>query len=211
MPNYMTNQLDFLSNSESILRYLKSKKNSDHGPEAFSLNSIRLMPESLNLPLNEHVMELSLLNIQPPPLDDLTEEIAFPSLFFGNKTKQSESSILDRVEKIRNLLKESNTDKESIKIFNQAVSNYNEFKYFSRYDWRLMNWGTDEDIYSIDTATFELPTKYIEFETAWMPPVSALQVLSNTFPSVKFKLRYRYKPTEEWVRVTFFPFPPFSY
>jgi len=211
MPEYLTNQLHFLTNSETILRYLGSKKGGDQTPEQFSLNSIRLMPESMNLPLNEQIKELSLMNIQLPVLDKNIEKVALPNLYFGQKSKRPESKIRERIEEIRISYRKSSAERVEIDFFEQAVSNYEAFKYFTNYDWRLMNWGTVEDIHSITKTTFDLPTKYIEFKTAWTPPISVLQILSNTFPSVKFKLKYRYSDNSEWAKVTFFPFPPFSY
>ena len=92
----------------------------------------------------------------------------------------------------------------------RAVDNYNATGFFSQYDWRMTHWGTIEDIFSIDEATFELPTKCIEFQTAWTPPIAGLQLLSNAFPSVKFRLEYRLGNTP-WTEVEFFPFPPFGY
>lgn len=211
MPEYLTNQLHFLTNSKTILSYLGSKKNSDHAPEQFSLNSIRLMPESMNLPLNDQIMCLSIMNLQLPVLDKNTEKVALANLYFDHKVKLPESKISEKIEEIKASYAKPDANKEEIKVFEQAISNFKEFKFFSIYDWRLMNWGTDQDIHSVITSTFDLPTKYIEFETAWTPPISALQILSNTFPSVKFKLKYRLSSEDEWTSVTFFPFPPFSY
>jgi hypothetical protein len=44
-----------------------------------------------------------------------------------------------------------------------------------------------------------------------MPPVAAIQELASTFPSVRFKLKFRYDPDAPWAVEDIFAFPPFGY
>jgi hypothetical protein len=67
------------------------------------------------------------------------------------------------------------------------------------------------DIQTVVATTFVPSTTYLEFITYLTPPIPAMQTLANTFPSVRFELRYRYHSQDSWTEVEFFPFPPFSY
>jgi hypothetical protein len=62
----------------------------------------------------------------------------------------------------------------------------------------------------VDT-TFTVPTPGIEFTTVATPPILALQILANTFPSVLFTLDYATDTSTAWTEVRFHPFPPFGY
>ena len=221
MTDYQINQLHFSSNAKHILALLRAKSTGEQSPTQFSLNSIKLMPESLNLPLTQPIMTLSLLNITMPSFDEKTKQIALDNVLSGQGCKESESTIQNKIEKIRELLKqgesENRLEKESLKdlsildVFEQAVSNYTQHQFFSKFDWCFTNWGTIQDIHSVVESTFERPTSYIEFKTAWTPPIPAMQALANTFPSIKFELKYHCNPDDPWTSVEIFPFPPFSY
>ena len=208
----ISNRLHFLSNSKTILHYLKSKSDGRDAPPQFSLNSIKSMPDPLYLPINRFVMSLVLHNTALPTLDEATRDLVLSRLFPENPGKQPEKTIQNEIAAIRHTMKQSvPSDPSDIDVFERAVANYEQFRFFCHYDWRLTHWGTVEDIRSVEAETFERPTRCIVFETYWTPPIAALQILSNTFPSVRFKLEYRHHPHDPWTEVEFFPFPPFGY
>ena len=219
MPDHLINQLHFSDNSKHILDLLKSKKSRDNSPPQFSLNSIKLMPEPLYLPLNGHIIRLSIMNMEMPQLDDVTRQVALSNIFLGQEGKPAESEIPSRIEEIRETLLKSKSssgkmlgpDKRIIESFKQAISNYHQYGFFSQYDWQFANWGSIGDIVSITESTFTVPTTYIEFVTKWTPPIQAIQLLSNAFSSIRFELKYHYQPDIPWTSVELFPNPPFSY
>lgn len=222
--DYLTNQLIFFSNAKFILDFIKSKDKTDSSPRQFSLNAIKKMPESLLLPLDPHIRELAISNMEIPslpPLGEAVNQTAINSVMLGKQEKQPESVIFDRIESTRKVLidaeaasgpvKAFGTNRTVLEVFEQAVSNYHEHKFFCQYDWRFTRWGTVEDIHSITQSTFELPTAYIEFQTKWTPPIPVMEALASFFPSVRFELQFRYLPSDAWKKVEIFPNPPFGY
>lgn len=211
MPAYVTNRLHFLSNDKTILAYLKSRHPGNTSPAQFSLNSIKKTPVDLNLPLSFVLVDLSVMNMQLPSLDPKTEQMVLEHVFMGRLGKTDASHIQQEIEGIRKRISSSSAAADTLApSFEQAVANYGQFKFFCHYDWRMHHWGTVEDIHSVVESSFEMPTRCIEFETAWSPPIAAVQLLSNTFPSVRFRLEYCFAG-DPWVEVEFFPFPPFGY
>jgi hypothetical protein len=211
MPDYVTNRLHFLSNDKTILAHLKSRHPENKCPAQFSLNSIKKTPGELKLPLDPILLELAQSNMQMPSLDPKTEQMVFEHVLKGHTGHSDVSGIHQKIKEIRSFMLQSPTTTDtSAASFEQAVANYEQFKFFCHYDWRMHNWGTVEDIHTVVATTFEPPTRLIEFETAWSPPIAAVQLLSNAFPSVRFRLEYCFRP-DPWVEVEFFPFPPFGY
>ena len=211
MPVYVINRLHFLSNDKTILAHLKSRHPGNPCPVQFSLNSIKKTPSELDLPLDPVLIDLAVLNMQMPSLDPKTEQMVLAHVFMGRPGKSVASPIQRTVEEMRTRISQSFAAADTLAAsFEQAVANYGQFKFFCHYDWRMHHWGTVEDIHSVVDSTFELPTRCIEFKTAWSPPIAAVQLLSNTFPSVRFRLEYCFAG-DPWVEVEFFPFPPFGY
>jgi hypothetical protein len=67
----------------------------------------------------------------------------------------------------------------------------------SEYNWKVENWGTKWNTYSdvgLSVMRSEVSNRLIgiqcEFETAWAPPVGAIQEGSKKFPSLNFTLEY---------------------
>lgn len=207
MPEYLINQLHFITNTEMVMKYIQAGHVHDNPPPEFSLNAIKAMPDTLFLPLNASIMSLAALNVDLPPLHETVREVVSSGDVFGEVGKSSESVIQEKIEAIR---KSTPNDARS-KLIERAISNYETYGFFSQYDWRLVHWGTIEDIHSVTPSTFELPTSYLEFTTCLTPPIAAMQELANTFPSVRFKLKYRYHTDVPWVVENLFAFPPFGY
>ncbi len=214
MTELIINQLSFSSNKQTILNFLKSKDNICREASAFSLNSIKNTPESLTLPLNLTDLTLSKMNIDLPELDEKTEQTVLSEKIFEHPKKRSESEIRLKIEEIGKYLSDSPDAFEhnfNQTTYRQAVANYDQLGYFTQFDWCIHHWGTAADVSATTQSTFQTDSPYIEFETAWTPPLAALQLLANTFPSVKFRYQYRFKSSDEWFKKQFFPFPPFGY
>lgn len=207
MPEYLINQLHFMTNTEMVLKYVRSGHVHDNPPPEFSLNAIKSMPDALFLPLSGPIVTLAASNADLPPLHETVEAAVSTGDVFRGVGKLSEAGILKAIETVR----EDSQDDGIAGLIDRAVANYETTGYFSQYDWRLAHWGTIGDIQSVTAATFEPPTSYLEFTTLWTPPVAAIQELANTFPSVRFKLKYRYRPDDPWIVEDIFAFPPFGY
>ncbi|MBU1564117.1 MAG: hypothetical protein KJ630_00645 [Proteobacteria bacterium] len=207
----MANRLHFRTNSNTILPYLKSKADGNSGHACFSLNSIATLPKELILPLDDYIIQLSLLNIDIPILDE-TVKAKFLANWTAEYTgKQDQSDIFKKVAEIRDKLQVEKSLQPQLHVLEQAADNYQSKGFFSQFDWCMVHWGTSADILDVTNSTFLLPTACIEFQTAATPPIIALQQLANTFPSVLFTLLYQYPPENTWNEVQFYPFPPFGY
>jgi hypothetical protein len=221
MTDHVTNRLLFLSNAKTILAFIKSRPFQGDVPPQFSLNSVWPMPPALVLPLTEGVRRLSLMNIEMPKLNEAVQKAALTKVFFGRTEKAQVSEVTKTIEQMHNILAKTeskqgrkplqDSEKTALEVFDQAVANYEEFKCFCQYDWRLTHWGTPDDIHSVVPSTFELPTTCIEFQTRWTPPIAAMRYLAQTFPSVRFELTYRCHPDDLWTKVEIFPITPFGY
>ena len=212
MNEYVTNRLHFITNTEAVLKFIKAKHVHDDPPPEFSFNSIKPMPDELFIPLTEQILGLSALNLDKSTLDETTKQVVLSKIASGVfPFKSSESSIAEEINVIREALVRGSAVGTAIELFDRAVSNYNKHRFFSHYDWRLSHWGTIEDVHSITESTFHPPTSFIEFTTKWTPPIAVMQILANTFPSVRFKLKYQSHPDAPWVTEDIFAFPPFGY
>jgi hypothetical protein len=218
MRKFFINQLYLSENSHTILPYLKAKKDIIDCPGEFSLNSIKSMPEALKLPLNSDVLSLAKMNLEMPEFDEHLKDLALDHLFTDWKPQKTgpemQAFILDLREKVRKVDVANDSEKSGnsmISIFEQAVSNFQKYRFFCQYDWRLTHWGTDLDICSVVSSTFTIPTTYIEFETSGLPPIVALRNLADTFPSVRFLLQYRNSLDKDWIKKSIFPSLPFGY
>ncbi len=207
----VTNQLHFRTNSNTILPYLKSKAGGISGHPLFSLNSITCLPKELVLPLSNDIIQLSLLNIDIPILDEEVKAGFLANWTIEYNGKQPQSVICEKVDEIRKKLQSTQSHQPKLDVFQQAVDNYESKGFFCQFDWCMVHWGTHADIQAVTESTFLLPTRFIEFQTVSTPPVIALQLLANTFPSVLFTLLYQYPPESTWTEVQFYPFPPFGY
>lgn len=206
MSDLVSNRLRFLTNAKTILAYIRAKNPKGSAPSQFSLDSIKPMPNCLNLPLTVPIKTLSQLNADLPPLDENTKQVALTKLFSGKNERLSNESLIQKITELR-----SSVTPSDLGSFEQAVINFQQYDFFSAFDWRLHHWGTVSDIQSVIDATFVPSTTALEFTTCVTPPIAALQTLANTFPSVRFELSYRYLSQATWQEIEFFPFPPFSY
>ncbi len=208
---YVLNQLHFRTNANTIVPYLKAKPEISTGHHRFSLNSIINLPNILTLPLNDSIILLSLLNCSIPILDETSKARFLTYLTPKYTGKQPQTLIYATIDKIRIHLQTTKVIEPQLTSLNRAVDNYESFGFFSQVDWCLDHWGTAEDIEGVTESTFDLPTTRIEFQTISTPPIIALQLLANTFPSVLFTLQYRLLTENVLNEVQFYPFPPFGY
>ena len=207
MTAQVTNQLHFQSNAKTILSFLKSKAEPGESPLSISLNSIKKLPQQLHLPMQSFLVGLSSQNMGLPEFKDNVLHVVMKEIKEGKKLEKStKSELLQTVRKLQGSLEPSD-----LKLLNKAVENYESTGYFCHRDWCMTNWGTIEDILSADESTFNDDTTCIEFETLYTPPLTALKILADTFPSVRFKLLYKYSFEDSWTNMEIFPITPFGY
>lgn len=221
MASLLTNQLFFYSNAKHILALLRSKAPGYGASSLISLESIKATPKHLIMPDFEYIRPLLALNIEMPDLAEKVKSNALDQWFADPPYKADESTIRKRIAQLGSELESApqerknshvkGSDETLIELFEQAVDNYSKYKFFNQYDWRMAHWGTIEDVQSAVDSTFALSTTYIEFATLWTPPVQAIQELADTFPSVRFEIRYRYEETDGWTNVEMFPIKPWGY
>jgi hypothetical protein len=196
-----------VTNTEKVLDYIRAGHVHDAPPPEFSLNAVRSMPDDLFLPMAGPVIALAESNAELPALRGAVESMVLSQNVFGKVGTTAKSGIPEKIETIR----KGAADGGEAEWVDRAVANYEQYGFFSQFDWRLAHWGTIEDVHSVTPATFKPPTSHLEFTTLWTPPVAAMQELANTFPSVRFKLKYRYASDEPWIVEDLFAFPPFGY
>ena len=131
MTEYVTNRLHFITNTEAILKFIKSKHVHDTPPPEFSFNSIKPMPDELFLPLNEKILSLSVANMQICTLDEATKQVVLSKIVLETLPgKKSASSIQDKINAIRKTLIEASTDEAGMVLFERAVSNFARHRFF---------------------------------------------------------------------------------
>jgi hypothetical protein len=205
------NQLHFRTNSTTILPYLKAKADGNSGHPRFTLNSIITLPKVLVLPINDEIIQLSVLNISLPILDEKIKAQFLANWMADYHGKQPPPILSRKVEKIRQRLHTKKYPQSQMDLLDQAESNYEKYGFFCQFDWCMDHWGTPADIQGVTESTFELPTSFLQFQTVSTPPIMAVQQLANTFPSVLFTLLFSYRPEATRHEVQFYPFPPFGY
>ena len=207
MTAQVTNQLHFQSNAKTILSFLKSKAEPGESPSLFSLNSIKKLPQQLHLPMQSFLVQLSSQNMELPEFKDNALQVVIKEINGGKKIeKKPKSELLQSLHELQGTL-----DLSDLKLLNKAAENYETTGFFCQRDWCMTNWGTIEDIINADESTFTDDTTCIEFETLYSPPLTALKILADTFPSVRFRLLYKYSFEDSWTNMEIFPITPFGY
>lgn len=216
MTERIINQLHFRSNSKTILSFLKTGKTKNEATDLFTLSSIEPIPEYQCGKLTEELKKISLMNVQPLKLSGTAMKIAKEGIY-GNLDGQQPRELIERKlmesrEKIVFGLQSGSPEMENDLIaLDRAVKCLRNYGFVSLYDWKLTQWGTPADVVSVTESTFVEGTSYLEFETAWTPPVPAIKSLSNIFPSVRFELLYKHASEEAFHKVEIFPRNPFGY
>ena len=59
------------------------------------------------------------------------------------------------------------------------------------YNWRVQNWGTKWDCYTLETDDSDLPHGFeVTFETAWSPPEEVCSAIREQYPNVSISWFY---------------------
>jgi hypothetical protein len=205
------NRLSFRTNSHTIIPFLLSQKGLRPSRPDFTLNALAECPKELLVQQTPSVAQLSLDNVALPILDESLRQRVALGLAPHYRGKLSPQELREAVDRARHELDCENYGQMEGGAVRQSLDNYRLFGYFSHIDWCLDHWGCPEDIVEMVDSTFTLPTPGIEFTTVATPPILALQLLANTFPSVLFTLDFAAETGTDWVEVQFHPFPPFGY
>ena len=92
----------------------------------------------------------------------------------------------DEAEKLQNFLE----DKESVFSFNKVIERPKEQE-DNWYDWNISNWGTKWDANDAHLNIGEDGKLNYSFSSAWSPPMSVVQKLSEKFPTVPINFHFR--------------------
>jgi hypothetical protein len=205
------NRLSFRTNSHTIIPFLLSKKERRQSRPDFTLNALAECPKELIVPQTPRVVRLSLENAALPILDESVRQRLAASLAPHYRGKLSPQELRTAVDSAHHQLDCGNSGEMEGDALRRSLDNHRLHGYFSQIDWCLDHWGCPEDIVEMVDTTFTVPTPRIEFTTVATPPILALQLLANTFPSVLFTLDYAPETSTAWTEVQFHPFPPFGY
>ncbi len=206
------NRLMFRTNSHTIIPFLLGgAKDVNRGEPCFSLQNLAQTPQQLLVPATPLVAELSLGNAAIPILDDNLRQEVIAFLGSHYRGRQPAPQLEKTVAGLDQLLDQASPASDEAILLRRLQQNYQQFGYFSHIDWRLDHWGCAGDIDGVVAETFTVPTPAIEFFTLATPPILALQLLANTFPSVHFTLQYGVEGDGPVHEVRFHPFPPFGY
>jgi len=124
-------------------------------------------------------------------VDSMMEEIS--NKLYGNKNEDGEEVLVD-FNKIKPLPKEligtrspgGQKEGESDERYKERVENLiKKYRYSNWYDWKVANWGTKWNAYSISVGI-----NYFKFQTAWDHPRLIVESLSSIFPTVRFEVKY---------------------
>jgi hypothetical protein len=104
----------------------------------------------------------------------------------GTKPKSREQVI--RAIKSHHGYKAGAFDKEA----DQGRSNVEKHGHVSWYEWNVENWGTKWDCCEVQAAAWEDGDDewILHFETAWSPPITFLETVSQQYGQLEFHLEY---------------------
>jgi len=73
------------------------------------------------------------------------------------------------------------TDSYEVDFLSKLVPFTEETNHVWDYDWCVNNWGTKWDIFDVYHASLDGDTLTVGFNTAWSPPIPALQEAADTY------------------------------
>lgn len=160
---------------------------------------------ALKCPDDDSVFKINNIIPTPASLADAqadSKEIVF-DIVYGSEEQFAMIKTLyefegdDRVaalDKFMALQPEGNREaiKEALIIYK---SNHDLYGHKTWYTWRIHHWGTKWDtsessIFSEKSGPDDQVCLFYTFNTAWSPPVEAIQIMSSRFSFLTFKMRY---------------------
>lgn len=112
-----------------------------------------------------------------------------PNYCYSKLTIQGEPKQLNKMLKQVEITEsEATADKEATKFSFEKIIPMPASEKSNWYEWRIENWGTKWDM-AIDYDTldnWENGEVYVDFRTAWSPPIPILLKLSEQNPKLKF-------------------------
>jgi hypothetical protein len=147
-----------------------------------------VMPTTNSQWANEHevIFAKKMLEDQPILIANLEEKLA------KTKDQKERENIIAEIEFaktpiiIPELIPCSNGTEESSNALIQ------QYGFDNWYDWRIANWGTKWDCDSTDMG-FQTDNEtyfWVEFDSAWSPPIAWLAKVAKMFQTLHFKLTY---------------------
>lgn len=170
MPNNITNRLVINASREKV-NEIKNFLKGENG--AIDFNNIVPQPQELNIESGSEgslgYRYLVLIEGYKDIYHDTYDAYKDKRVFFEAWEKRSKESQLKNIE-----------------IGKQYYCNIMKYGVPTWYEWRLRNWGTKWNAYSIE----ETSKNAIVFDTAWSCVLDLIVMLSERFPEVEFGYEY---------------------
>ena len=116
-------------------------------------------------------------------LDAFAKEASGKDLDTGDESPFSLQALYPMPHQLAGTTSGSGEDQEEI----LQSRNLEEFGARNWYEWRNKNWGTKWDIWDATLGRISPEEALFKFTTAWAPPYSALVVIADRFPELRFK------------------------
>lgn len=185
MPNHITNQITFGSDSKALSEFhkmLQFIKADDSFLGSVDFNKLIPMPQELavesgsrgnqGLKLYSDFLEQAALLVMEDLLLTLPDEVK----------KQRATEHLARYDKLRN------DDPEMWALGEKYYSNLQKYGATTWYDWCISHWGTKWNAYHCSQADEHTDT--LQFDTAWAGVPMIVEKLSERFPSATLTYRF---------------------
>lgn len=196
MPNWIKNKV-IVGKAEFLdeIRKSHATKGSDGAEDCFDFNTIKPMPEAMNIEFgskSDDGLAIYITKLDPEcpfygePTDKLSkEEVAKirsemdKHLFVTTTKSLSEEKFKELSEKYKDKLP------ECADLGKKMVENVESYGAMNWYEWAIKNWGTKWN--ASDTAW---GSKDVTFETAWDPALPAIVEMSKQHPKVRMAVLY---------------------
>lgn len=187
MPNWVRNKLTI--DDENYEKIVESICNED---SKLDFEKIVPMPESLKI-TSGSITQKS-LDAFMHSIENSAEYRVYENLLYEHKYKARrmtneefedfiETTIGDHVFFDDN--KALNSKDEVLSFGKQVADNLIKYGCMDWYDWSIAHWGT-----KWNADTIEISENTILFETAWSPPIQAMQELTRKYPKAVFTLDF---------------------
>jgi len=170
MPNHVRNRLEIIASDgdvKNVTDFIRGEPYEDGRERIMDFNKIILMPEALNIEPHNGIENAikNALKMEPDshPLISILE--------MSNRETQPSPLTFNDTE---------------WDLFLKGLNNVRQYGYISWYEWACFNWGTKWNAYEQSKEGFNV----ILFDTAWSNVSKLIIVLSNKFPTVKFKYEF---------------------
>ena len=178
---------------EKDRKELAKFKKENFNENGFTFQGVVPMPKELNITSGSSTdSAIAYINATKAGKKDWTEIDKMISYQWTAKScgfKQNDSKATKRKKIVDYLSNDLN--KTAIKEGKQALSNLEKYGYKDWYNWSINNWGTKWDARNEDGICNDTEDElFINFDTAWAPPIQWLEKATKKYKRLKFSMEY---------------------